>query len=158
MSDYAIRQSVPFDLDAILKIERANPPAAHWSEDAYRQLWGDPAASRIGFVAESEGRILGFVVAHEIVDEWELENIAVAPEAQRQGIAAALVQHLVEVLQRSEGKRLLLEVRESNAAARALYDGQGFAVSGRRRNYYSNPSEDALLFEKKIGNPGMKIH
>jgi ribosomal-protein-alanine N-acetyltransferase len=157
MSGFTVRQSAPFDLPAILAIERANETAAHWTEDAYRVLWGDPDANRIGFVAEADGKALGFIIGHEIAGEWELENLAVAPGSQRKGIGRALVQRLIAVVEGRHAARLVLEVRESNVAAGALYQSEGFEQIGRRANYYSNPAEDALLFEKKFDDLSMKI-
>ena len=142
----AFAHPLPFDYCAILEIERACPKAAHWSEEIYQQLWGNPETDRIGLIAESDGRIVGFLVAREIVGEWELENIAVASDAQRQGVGTALMQRLFERAITTGANRLFLEVRESNLEARKLYERQGFQLVGRRKMYYSGPAEDALLF------------
>ena len=157
MSEITIRESAPFDLAAILKIEQANATAAHWNEDSYRSLWDDPEAPRIAFVAECEGGLVGFLVAHNISGEWELENVAVKPEAQRTGVGRVLVRKLLERLSQAGAERLLLEVRESNSSARRLYESEGFVITGRRKNYYTNPLEDALHFEKKFGDLSVKI-
>ncbi|HEY3930039.1 MAG TPA: ribosomal protein S18-alanine N-acetyltransferase [Candidatus Koribacter sp.] len=157
MSDCFIRESTPLDLPAILEIERANPSAAHWNEAAYAELWNNPETTRIGFVAEFDGVIAAFVVAHNVTDDWELENIAVRPDAQRQGIARALIGKLDEVLKKAGAERILLEVREGNSAARQLYESNGFVIVGRRKSYYQSPQEDALLFEKNFTHPSMKI-
>lgn len=157
MSAYRVRESVPFDLAGILHVEQSNPAAAHWSETAYTELWNNPLANRVCFIAEDEGEVLGFVVGKEIAGEWELENIAVARRATRQGIGRALTQRLIGVVEAQAGSRLLLEVRESNHAARKLYESQGFVISGRRTGYYRDPAEDALLYEKKFAGPSMKI-
>lgn len=157
MSEFTIRSSTPFDCTAILKIERECPTAAHWSEDAYQQLWGNPQADRVGFVAEAAGEVVGLLVAREIAGEWELENVAVAETAQHRGVGTALLQKLFGLITNSRGSRLFLEVRESNLAARRLYESQGFELAGRRKNYYADPPEDALLFEKKFDDLSMKI-
>ena len=157
MSGFSIRQSVPFDLEAILKIEQDNENAAHWSPDAYRRIWHDPETRRIAFVAERGGEIVGFVVGHDIAGEWELENVAVTPSAKRQGIGRELVEHLVAVVQAASGTRIFLEVRTSNFPAQHLYKVLGFEQVGSRSRYYSNPEEDALLFEKKLTAISMKI-
>jgi|ERR1035437_3889893 ribosomal-protein-alanine N-acetyltransferase len=150
MSGYAIRESVPLDLPAILEIERAIPLAAHWTEDAYRQLWNGPEGIRVALVAYDDSGVLGFIVAHEIAGEWELENVAVRPGFQGRGIGRGLLQQLLGVLESARATRLFLEVRESNLPARRLYESQGLRLSGRRKNYYGNPPEDALLFEKSF--------
>ena len=157
MNAYAVRQSVPFDLEAILRIERANENAAHWTEDAYLRIWTDLEMPRIAFVAERDGEILGFVVGREIAGEWELENIAVATSAKRQGIGRELGNRLIATAQVADGTRIRLEVRPSNLAAVYLYKVLGFEQVGSRVNYYSNPQEDALLFEKKLTAISMKI-
>ena len=150
MSEASIRSSTPFDYSAILAIERACPSAAHWSEEIYQRMWGTPEPERVAFVAESDGQIVGFLVAHEIAGEWELENIAVAVDARGQGVGTALMRRLLERAVTSGANRLFLEVRESNTEARKLYERQGFQLVGRRNQYYSGPDEDALLFEKSL--------
>ncbi len=158
MTGFTIRSSTPFDLNAILQIERCCPTAAHWNEPAYRQLWGSPQPERVGFVAVGDdGSVLGFLVAREIAGEWELENVAVAAATQHRGIGRALLHRLFEVIAGAKGSRLFLEVRESNLPARRLYQSQGFQLTGNRKNYYNDPPEDALLFEKKFDNLSMKI-
>jgi ribosomal-protein-alanine N-acetyltransferase len=120
-------------------------------------MWGDPRPERVGFVAESQGRVVGFLVAREIAGEWELENVAVAPEASCQGIGTSLIEDLLRKLRKERAQRVFLEVRESNFEARKLYERQGFQLVGRRNRYYSGPEEDALLFEKKLADLSMKI-
>ncbi len=157
MSEITIRQSVPFDLPAIVRIERLNESAAHWSDDAYRQLWNDPEQHRIAFVAEDRGELVGFIVGHEIAGDWELENVAVAPSAQRQGIGRALVSHLLHAAETAGGSSVFLEVRRSNVPAQMLYRSFEFELVGLRENYYRNSQEDALVFEKKLMPISMKI-
>lgn len=148
MSQWSIRPSAPFDLEAILRIEHANASAAHWREEVYRQFWNNPETDRVCFVADEDGELLGFVVGRSILGEWELENLAVLPGRQRSGIGTALLKKLLEVVTSALGTRLFLEVRESNHKAQKLYESHGFRRCGRRKNYYNEPQEDALLFEK----------
>lgn len=150
MSDISIRQSVPFDLEAILSIERGSAEAAHWSPETYQRIWSDLEARRVAFVAEFEGEVVGFVVGREIAGEWELENIAVAQRAQRQGVGRMLTLRLVATARALAGTRMFLEVRASNLPAQKLYKSLGFSSSGRRKNYYTDPEEDALIFEKTL--------
>jgi [ribosomal protein S18]-alanine N-acetyltransferase len=157
MTAFSVRQSVPFDLDSILTIERANSNAAHWSPAIYQQIWDDLAARRVAFVAEQGGEVLGFVVGREIAGEWELENVAVVDSAKRKGVGQALVLRLIGTAQFSAATRMFLEVRASNQPAQSLYNALGFAEIGRRKNYYSDPKEDALLFEKKLADFSVKI-
>ena len=97
-------------------------------------------------VAESSGTVSGFLVARVVASEWEIENVAVTPCAHRQGVGRALVRELVERARRAGATCLTLEVRESNQAARRLYEGAGFGEDGRRRGYYHHPEEDALHY------------
>jgi [ribosomal protein S18]-alanine N-acetyltransferase len=152
MNSWSIRSSTPFDLEAILRIEQANPSAAHWREEVYQQIWNSPETDRVCFVADEGGELLGFVVGREVLGEWELENLAVAPGRRHSGVGTALLQKLLGVVANAMGTRVFLEVRESNLAARKLYESHGFRSSGRRKNYYNDPAEDALLFEKSFPN------
>jgi ribosomal-protein-alanine acetyltransferase len=149
MSAVKIREAQAADLDAIVEIERRNPFAAHWNEDEYLRLFRDSQVRRLALIAVVDG-VAGFVIAREVAGEWELENIAVSPRLQRGGVGSALLRELCDRVLSAGGAKLLLEVRESNVAARKLYEGQGFNLTGRRKNYYSNPEEDALLFEKNF--------
>ena len=76
-------------------------------------------------------------------------NVAVHPDFRRKGIAEALIEELVETLKRKDSHCLTLEVRASNGPAIALYEKLGFAQVGRRKNYYRNPKEDALILRKE---------
>ena len=92
---------------------------------------------------------MGYVGSQTVMDETDMMNIAVHPDCRRQGIAAALVNARVASLQDMGSHSLTLEVRASNAPARALYDMLGFQQVGLRRNYYHNPKEDALILRKE---------
>ena len=96
---------------------------------------------------EAGGAIIGFICATAVGPEWEIENIVVAGRSRRQGIAGALLQRLLEQVKAQGGEVVRLEVRESNQPARTFYEGQGFGETGRRRHYYRNPDEDAVLYQ-----------
>jgi ribosomal-protein-alanine N-acetyltransferase len=122
---FTIRTMERRDLAEVERIQDASPEASHWKAEDY--------LGYESFVAECEGRIAGFAVARRIPpDEVEILNVATDPAARRQGVGSALVQALLNLT----GKVWFLEVRESNAAARALYERAGFTVNGRRKNYY----------------------
>lgn len=146
-----IRDATPADLEGMITIEEQTPSAAHWNEKAYREIFNDNAPRRIALVSETTDHSLnGFVVARCDPDNCELENMVVAEHAQRQGIGFKLAQRLKTRAHESGCKQILLEVRESNSAAQALYERCGFEVRGRRRSYYRNPSEDAVLYTLKL--------
>ena len=88
----------------------------------------------------------GFLVAQCGGPEWELENLAVLPALRRRGVGAALLATLLEEAGARHAERILLEVRASNQSAIRLYAQAGFQLLARRRGYYQNPTEDALLF------------
>lgn len=100
-------------------------------------------------VCVENGSVLGYVGAQTVLGETDMMNLAVSPEARRQGIAKRLILKLVEELKERDSHSLTLEVRSSNAPARALYEKLGFAQVGRRPNYYRNPKEDALILRKE---------
>jgi ribosomal-protein-alanine acetyltransferase len=89
---------------------------------------------------------VGFLVAQCGSPEWELENIAVLPAFRRRGVGAALLSALQEEARTRHAERILLEVRASNQSAICLYTQAAFQLLARRRDYYQNPTEDALLF------------
>ena len=100
-------------------------------------------------VAVEGERIAGYIGSQTVLDETDMMNVAVHPDFRRQGIAEALVNALVENLKEMGSHSLTLEVRASNAPAIALYEKLGFTEIGRRKNYYRNPREDALILRKE---------
>ncbi len=144
-----IRPATTADVAAIRALEAQSAGAAHWSEQNYDRLFtGDPL--HLALVVD-EGGVQGFLIARRTGTEWELENIAVALDRRRRGYASALVRSMVEAVQEQKGEIIYLEVRESNAAARAVYARHGFVETGRRRLYYQHPDEDAVLYRKLVG-------
>jgi [ribosomal protein S18]-alanine N-acetyltransferase len=83
--------------------------------------------------------------------DWELENIAIAPQERRKGLGKYLLEALLAAARRSNSVGVFLEVRESNTAARSFYQKAGFEQTGRRRSYYANPVEDAVLYRLTLG-------
>lgn len=138
----AIRSAAPNDVPAILAIERQAPSAAHWTPEQYEKL----VDSGIVLVAEEAGRLVGFVGAKAVAGEWEIENVVVAAAFLRRGIANELLRTLIQRAQNEAASAILLEVRESNGPARRLYEKHGFHEVGRRRSYYRNPAENAILY------------
>jgi len=146
-----IRPATAADVAAMRRIEAQAPTAAHWNQDEYGHIFaGD--APRLALVIHDE-TVQGFLIANQIGTEWELENIAVAAGAQRRGLASALLGHFLDVVKQHGSESVILVVRASNAAARALYAKYGFAETGRRRHYYQHPDEDAVLYRKAGGGP-----
>ena len=141
-----IRKMGPEHVEQIAKLEKlcfSDP----WSENSIASELCNPLS--MWLVAETDGIVVGYVGSQTVMDETDMMNIAVHPDCRRQGIAAALVNALVASLQDMGSRSLTLEVRASNAPARALYDMLGFQQVGLRRNYYHNPKEDALILRKE---------
>jgi ribosomal-protein-alanine acetyltransferase len=153
-----IRRAVRADLAAMLRIEQASFTDP-WTVDS---LTTALSLERMRvLVAESAERgrerggaapeVVGYVVALVVGPESEIADLAVAPDARRQGIGRALLAGVLAELRAAAVRTVYHEVRESNRAARTLYEANGFASVGRRRGYYRSPVEDALVLRREIG-------
>lgn len=164
-----IRLATAADIPAMLCLERQSVTAGHWSEEHYERMFqpGPSAISqRLALVVDkgmnapgpsgsAPAPILGFAVARAVFapqadPEWELENIVVAPAACRKGLGGELLAELLRRAQQTNSESVFLEVRESNTVARAFYQKWGFQEMGRRKGYYENPHEDAILYRRKL--------
>ena len=119
-----------------------------WSESGIAAELDNPVSH--WYVAVEEGQVRGYAGGHQVLDEAEVMNIATDPAHRRRGIAEALLRHLCAQLQASGAEFILLEVRESNAPARTLYEKLGFAQVGRRPHYYSQPDEAGIIMRKEL--------
>jgi len=128
-----VRQAAEVDLEAIGRIQAASPTAARWRPKDY--------LGHLCLVAEESGGIAGFIVAREAAGEYEILNLAVAPDRRRRGVGRQLLSAL---LGRVSGP-VFPEVRASNRAARRLYESCGFHPVGIRENYYRDPTESAIV-------------
>ncbi|MCL4524631.1 MAG: ribosomal protein S18-alanine N-acetyltransferase [Acidobacteria bacterium] len=152
-----LRRTNAADLDEILRIQHACPEAAQWPATEWRKFLlfpegpsrTTPAAGR-AWVAESSETVVGFLAGLFLGEEMEILNLAVSPEARRMGVASQLLNVALDFALHDGGKRAFLEVRASNAGAIAFYEGHGFRTTGRRREYYAAPAEDALLLARPL--------
>ena len=152
-----IRRCLATDLERVAAIERASF-SDPWSFETFSAALALRhlrflVAEEIGGAGDRGGgepRLLGYVVAIVMADEGEIADVAVAPAARRRGIARVLLERIAAEATEAGVRALYLEVRESNEAARALYESLGFAQVGRRRGYYQHPSEDALLLRRNL--------
>ena len=158
-SDSAPVEIRPFsadDMDSVLKVQSACKGIAAWRTRDYEQLSRDPRGMFL--VAVRQGRIsmeiVGFSVCYRIETEAELWNIGVKPAHRRRGVARALLSEACRRRSEAGVRRLFLEVRESNLPAAELYRSFGFEPLARRKDYYQNPREDALLLVLKLPDPG----
>ncbi|PYS53717.1 MAG: ribosomal-protein-alanine N-acetyltransferase [Acidobacteria bacterium] len=151
-----IRKVQKGDVDRIVDIERSWHHLSHWSIDSYYRLLTDDNFTS-SFVAEMEdeyGRfqIVGFVIFHVAADISEIYNIAVESRNARSGIGRQLMAAAIDESERRHARKVVLEVRKSNDAAINFYLGFHFRIAGERKNYYSNPAEDAYVMELDISD------
>lgn len=164
----------PSDLAAVLEIERDTFPVP-WSERTFRKLLdrtdtvllvaeaspdGPPVEGPVRGPEQSGGgsgeqgaagaRVLGYAVLWRAGEEVELGDLAVERSARRRGIGRRLVAEVLAVARGLGARSVFLEVRESNVAARRLYETEGFRVVGRRPRYYTRPREDALVMRRAV--------
>ena len=118
-----------------------------WSEKSIASELENPLS--LWLVALDGDIVAGYVGSQTVLGETDMMNVAVCPDYRRQGIAEGLILALIADLKARESHCLTLEVRDSNASARALYEKLGFSEIGRRKNYYRNPKEDALILRKE---------
>ena len=118
-----------------------------WSEmsiaSELRNIWS------YWVVALDGDEVVGYIGSQSSCDETDIMNIAVHPDCRRRGIAESLIDNLIKELKKRGSHALMLEVRVSNDPAIALYEKLGFQQVGRRKNYYRNPKEDALILRKE---------
>jgi ribosomal-protein-alanine N-acetyltransferase len=136
-----IRRLTYADLPQIIAIER-RAFATPWSLAMFVLELSKPAS--VCLAALHGGQMLGFLVCSRYDTVWHIMNVAVDPDRRREGIATAM---LTDLLRRIDGERarFTLEVRESNAGAIELYQRFGFRAAGRRRRYYQDNGEDAVI-------------
>lgn len=133
-----------------MDVERQSAGASHWREADYARIFAAGSPSRLALVTEDNGALLGFLVASHVGPEWEIENVAVASHSRRRGLGCLLVNEFLAAVRQRGAQYVFLEVRESNRAARALYEGAGFVETGCRKSYYSGPLEDAVVYRKVL--------
>jgi ribosomal-protein-alanine N-acetyltransferase len=141
----------PGDLEAVARLEAA-AFSAPWTAATFLRLLERPGAEL--WIVEETGGIVAYGVLWCILDQGELANLAVAPEARGRGLGGRLLDHFIEVARERGVERLFLEVRESNDVALRLYRSRGFHRIGRRKGYYDRPHEDALVLELPLAATG----
>jgi ribosomal-protein-alanine N-acetyltransferase len=148
-----VRRMTQADVDQVIEIAESLKEAPHWLSSAYlAALDPEAAPHRIALVAEEpgSGAVAGYVVASLLPPQAELEIIAVAPAAQRQGMARQLFAALAAELGLAQVGEVLLEVRALNQPALGFYRRLGFVETGRRPRYYHDPVEDAVLMSLRL--------
>lgn len=138
------------DLPAVLEIERLS--FSHpWHETTFQgELQNAPISFPIVAERAADGRIAGYIIYWKIRDDVQINNIAVHPDLRGLGLGEALMRHVLSLVQAEGAAFVSLEVRVTNAAARRLYEKLGFEVFGLRKEYYSEPTEDAVVMGKYL--------
>jgi len=143
-----IRLATPDDVPTLMALEKHAVTAAHWSAEQYQAVFS--GQNRIALVLEEQSGIQGFLIARGVGPEWEIENIAIAGPARRRGLGTRLLGELLNTVRSRGAVAVFLEVRESNSAARRLYEKWAFSETGRRANYYRDPDEAAVTYRLDI--------
>ena len=146
----AIRPAMSADIPEMRALEKQSPTAAHWPQATYEKIFDCDAPPRLAFTLVAEdGTLQGFVVA-ALGEECELENIVIAGYRTGQGWGKKLLAAVISAARAHHAKAVFLEVRESAARARGLYEAAGFFAHGRRKGYYHAPVEDAILYRREL--------
>jgi ribosomal-protein-alanine N-acetyltransferase len=141
-----VRAANAADLARMKEIAGHAATAAQWRESEYEELFApEMQQNRLALMVEQNDAVCGFIVARQIDYEWEIENIAISGPARRRGLGTRLVGEFIDLARSRGAKTIYLEVRESNLAARMLYEKWAFVETGRRKGYYADPAEDALI-------------
>jgi [ribosomal protein S18]-alanine N-acetyltransferase len=145
-----IRRATAADVHAVMALEKLAVAAAHWTTEQYRCAFSGEGPSRVALVVEEETGVRGFIVGRALGDEWEIENVAVAESVRRRGLGARLLEEFLDRARDQGAKSVFLDVRESNLAARSLYEKRAFVEVSRRKRYYRDPEEDAIVYRLNL--------
>ena len=145
---FRVRAASPEDLPVLWKIEKAcfSDP---WSVVLIRECLDNPSLYRL-YAAEDEEGVFGYSVMSLVLDEAGIDNLAVLPGHRRSGAGSALLSQMLSDARMLSAESAVLEVRESNTPAIALYERFGFQQVGFRKNYYENPTEGAKLYSLRL--------
>lgn len=145
-----IREMKRADIQMVMEIEMRSF-ITPWSKGIFEECLASPITR--AYVIEEGGRIFGYILYYAVLDEAHILNIAVAPSYRKRGIASRLLDYVLEGLKGDGVKECFLEVREGNEDAKLLYKRFGFEVIGRRKGYYRDTREDALMMRLFLPGP-----
>lgn len=138
-----IRKMMLEDIPAVVELDKISF-SLPWPERSFRFEITENSASRC-WVAEVDGRVIGMVVGWLLVDEIHIATIATHPDFRRQGIGRKLLSHTLRRAAEEGAQSSFLEVRASNLGAQEMYRQFGYEPTGRRKRYYKDNDEDAIL-------------
>ena len=144
-----LRPAVEEDLREIVRIETESF-ADPWTDESFRRLLSVQPAIFLAAVFPPDFALAGYAIAFAVGEDGEVLNVAVEPNFRGKGLAGQMLDALLIELGARGVRKAFLEVRESNAAARALYGSRGFTEIGQRRAYYRRPVEDALVMRRVL--------
>lgn len=148
--EFSITPMTAAHLDQVEEIERACF-ADPWSRQIFEETLTD--LNTVNWAAQApDGTVLGYISFTAVLDEADVNNLAVRPDCRRQGVASALLAALDRHGRARNLARLFLEVRPSNKNALMLYKKFGYTEVGRRKNYYLSPREDAIIMRSELSD------
>jgi ribosomal-protein-alanine N-acetyltransferase len=142
------------DLDALVALER-EATTHPWTRQGFEGAVRGGAGERVAVLKEGPGAVVGYCVWQEVADEAHVHNVAIAPVRRRQGLGRRLLTACLGLAAGRGARRAFLDVRAGNRAALSLYARVGFREVGRRRAYYSEPAEDAVVMEVSLEPNGI---
>lgn len=147
ISNYLVRRMTEQDLDRVMAIEQ-QAFTLPWSRQSYMGELKNQFATYL--VCDREAQLAGYVGIWVVFEEAHITNIAVDPKWRGQGLGRVLMEEAEKVARQKKALRILLEVRPSNHAALSLYESMGYMETGRRKEYYSDNGEDAIIMTKLL--------
>ena len=142
---FCIRRMREEDLADVARLEKeifSDP----WSENAIRESMEQSQL----LSALEDGVLVGYLIVYYVLEDGEIARIAVESDFRRNGVASRLMKELAFICADNGVNKLLLDVRESNESAKAFYKKKGFVLDGVRKNYYTNPTENAILMSLEL--------
>lgn len=144
MAEFFVREMNWTDVPKVLEIERISFTTP-WSELAFlKEIYSPYSVIKVAIL---DGEVAGYICASHLLDEGHILNLSVHPDLRRRGVATALVEKVINELRMKRCRSLFLEVRVSNHGAIHFYERFGLMPVGCRRNYYTQPTEDAVLMK-----------
>lgn len=144
---FCIRRMREEDLADVARLEKeifSDP----WSENAIRESMEQSQTLLLS--ALEDGVLVGYLIVYYVLEDGEIARIAVESDFHRNGVASRLMKELAFICADNGVNKLLLDVRESNESAKAFYKKKGFVLDGVRKNYYTNPTENAILMSLEL--------
>ena len=144
---FCIRKMREEDITEVARLEKeifSDP----WSENAVRESMEQSQTLLLS--ALKDGVLVGYLIVYYVLEDGEIARIAVESDFRRKGVASRLLKELAFICADNGVNKLLLDVRESNESAKAFYEKKGFVLDGVRKNYYTNPTENAILMSLEL--------